>query len=79
MDSQIASTEQVSQDHLQAILKLTHSGLTPEDISFAIKIEIETVNRIITLDLMHRERVVQPLNTFICSYTYDTGYQHRTN
>jgi hypothetical protein len=82
MDSQVANTEQVSQDRLQAILKLAHSGLTPEDISFALKIDIETVNRIITLDLKHRERVVQPLNslpTFIYSYTHDYGYLDRTN
>jgi hypothetical protein len=45
-------SEQVSQDQVEALLELAHSGLSPEDISLAISINIETVRLIITNDLM---------------------------
>jgi DNA-binding NarL/FixJ family response regulator len=56
MDSQTTGSDQVSQYRQQSILKLAHSGLTPEDISFALKIDIETIHRFITLDLKSRPK-----------------------
>jgi hypothetical protein len=53
--------EQVTQDSLERILKLAHSGLSPEDISFAIRIDIETVQQIIANDPTHRARVIQSI------------------
>jgi hypothetical protein len=67
MDNQPAGKEPISQFSLQAIHKLVHSGLSPEDISFALKIDIEVVHRMI------HPRVVQQL------YSYRNDQLHRTN
>jgi hypothetical protein len=92
--NQTASIEQVSQDYLEPICELLTSGLSPEDISLALKIDIETVHQIIASEPMHRPRMVQHLKTqdlhapqlhedtlptFIYSYKYNTDQLHRTN
>jgi hypothetical protein len=60
-ENSTAGTEQVSQDQVEAILKLAYNGLSPENISFALKINIETVQHIIANDPMQRARVVQSI------------------
>jgi hypothetical protein len=83
----------VSLEHLEASLKPAHSGLSPEDISFALKIEIETAQQIISSEPLDKLREVQQLKTqdlhapqfledtlptFI--YNFTSNYQlHRTN
>jgi hypothetical protein len=81
------ATEQVSQELTETSLKLAPSGLSPEDISSAHKIDIETV---IASELMHRE-LQQPktqeapqihedaLPTFIYSSNHNTGQLYKTN
>jgi hypothetical protein len=81
-----AATEQVSQDHIEASLKLAHSGLSLEDI--------ETVQQSIASDPMHRARMVQQLKTqdvqaptlledslptFMYSYKNNSNHMHRTS
>jgi hypothetical protein len=51
----------VSHDRLEAILKLAHSGSTPEAISFALDLNDQTVIQIIANDPMHRARMVQSI------------------
>jgi hypothetical protein len=86
--TQTTATEQVTQDTLETILKLAHSGLSPEDISFAIMVAIETVQQIIahypkhtqqlkTSDLETAQLHEDTLPTFI--YSYDEDQLHRTN
>jgi hypothetical protein len=57
-ENSTAGKEHVPQDTLERVPRLAHSGLSPEDISFAFKIDIERVQQIIANDPMHRERVV---------------------
>jgi hypothetical protein len=52
---------QVSQGILETILKLAHSGSSPDAISFALKIDIETVQQLIANDPMNRARVIQSI------------------
>jgi hypothetical protein len=56
-----AGKEQVSQDRLEALLKLAHSGSSPDAISFVLKIDIETVQQIVAKDPMNRARVIQQI------------------
>jgi hypothetical protein len=78
-----ADPQQVSQVHIETIFKLAHSGLTPEDISSVIKIDIEMVQQIIASDPMQRLVAQQvhedTLPTFIYSYKRDTDQLHRTS
>jgi hypothetical protein len=60
-ENKTAISEQVSQDRLEALFKLAYSGLSPENISYALKIDIETVQQIIVNDPMHMARVVQSI------------------
>jgi hypothetical protein len=46
-ENQAVGAEQVSQDRLEAIIKLAHSGLTPEAISCALDLNIQTVIQVI--------------------------------
>jgi hypothetical protein len=64
-----AGQEQVvPQDSLERILKLAHSGLSPEDISFAIRIDIEMVQQIIANDPKHRAKEVQSIKERSAEY-----------
>jgi hypothetical protein len=47
MHSDNLTAGQVSQDTLEAICKLTHSGLSPEAISCALNLNIQTVTHFI--------------------------------
>jgi hypothetical protein len=67
-ENSTAGEEQVSQDTLEIILKLDHSGSSPEDISFYLKIDIETIQQIIANDPMHRARVVQSIKERSAEY-----------
>jgi hypothetical protein len=58
----------VPQDTLERVLKLAHSGLSPEDISFAFKVDIERVQQIIANDPMHRAREVQSIKERSAEY-----------
>jgi hypothetical protein len=92
-ENQTADTEQVSQEHLETILKLAHSGLSPDTISSCFRLSTPTVQRVIANDSMHKARVVQQLMTkdlqalqlqdtlptFLYSYKYDTDQLHRTH
>jgi transposase-like protein len=49
-ENSTAGKEQVLQDTLERVLKLANSELSPEDISFALNIDIETVQQIIAND-----------------------------
>jgi hypothetical protein len=60
-ENSTAGIEQVSQDRLEALFKLAHSGSSPDAISFALKIDIETVQQIIANDPMNRARVIQSI------------------
>jgi hypothetical protein len=90
----IAGTEQVSQDYLEPIFKLAHSGLSPSEISSALKINFETVQRIIafdpmllagggpqlnTQDLQAPQLHQETLPTFIYSYESNTDQLHRAD
>jgi hypothetical protein len=67
-ENSTAGKEQVPQDTLERILKLVHSGLSPEDISFVIKIDIETVHQIIANDSKHSVRVVRSIKERSAEY-----------
>jgi hypothetical protein len=84
--------EQVSQDYLEPIFRLAHSGLSPHDISSALNIDIEVVHQTIALDPMHRAGGIQQLKSqelqpphedtlpdIIYSYKHHTGQLHRIN
>jgi hypothetical protein len=60
-ENQTACVEKLSQDRLDAILGLAHSGSSPDSISFALKIDIERVQQVIANDPMHMTRVVQSI------------------
>jgi hypothetical protein len=66
--NQVADTEQVSQDGLEAILKLAHSGLSPEAISSFFGLKTQTVQVLILNDPMHRARVVQSIKERSAKY-----------
>jgi hypothetical protein len=67
-ENSTAGEEQVPQDTLERVLKLVHSGLSPEDISFALKVDIERVQQIIANDPMHRARDVQSIKERSAEY-----------
>jgi hypothetical protein len=46
-ESHTEGAEQVSQDILEAICKLTLSGSTPEAISLALNLNVQTVSQVI--------------------------------
>jgi hypothetical protein len=92
-EDQTAHTEKVSQNTLEEISKLAHSGLSTEAISAVIRLNTTTVQQIIASDQTHRARVVQQLQikdfqapqlhddtlpTFIYSYNGTTDQLHRT-
>jgi hypothetical protein len=60
-ENSTAGKQVVPQDTLERVLKLAHSGLSPEDISFALKVDIERVQQIIANDPIHRAREVQSI------------------
>jgi hypothetical protein len=60
-DNHTKGEEQVSQDTLEAIFKLAHSGSSPEAICFFLGLNAQTVHRIIANDTMHRARVVESI------------------
>jgi hypothetical protein len=66
--NQTAGTEQVSQDGLEAILKLFYSGSSPEAISFVFGLSPQIVQQIIANDPMHRARVVQSIKERSAEY-----------
>jgi hypothetical protein len=50
--------EQVSQDTLEAVCKLTHSGSSPEDISLALNLNVQTVIQVIArgdFETLHKD------------------------
>jgi hypothetical protein len=50
--------EQVSQDTLEAVCKLTHSGSSPEDISLALDLNVQTVIQVIArgdFEALHKD------------------------
>jgi hypothetical protein len=67
-ENSTAGEEQVSPDTLERVLKLAHTGVSPEDISFAFKVDIERVQQIIAYDPMHRARVVQSIKERSAEY-----------
>jgi hypothetical protein len=67
-ENQLEGLEQVSQDTLEAILKLAHTGSSPEAISFFFGLEAQTVNQIIANDPVHRARVVQSIKERSAKY-----------
>jgi hypothetical protein len=60
--------KEVSQDTLEAIVKLVHSGFSPEDISSTLKINIETIQDLIANDPMLRARMVQSIKEKSAEY-----------
>jgi hypothetical protein len=55
MHSLIVGKKQVSQETLEAIIKLTQSGSTPDDISFALDLNIQTVIQVIAYRTLHKD------------------------
>jgi hypothetical protein len=55
-ENSTAGKEQVSQDRLEALFKLAHSGSSPDTISFALKIDIETVQQLIAMRAYSRSK-----------------------
>jgi hypothetical protein len=60
--------KEVSQDTLETIVKLAQSEFSPEDISFTLKINIETIQDIIANDPMLRARMVQSIKEKSAEY-----------
>jgi hypothetical protein len=60
-ENKTAGSEQVSQDQLEAILKLAYNGLAPDAISSFFGLNSQIVQQIISNDPMHRARVVQSI------------------
>jgi hypothetical protein len=67
-ENSTAGEEEVPQDTLERVLKLAHTGVSPEDISFAIRVDIERVQQIIASDPMHRAREVQSIKEKSAKY-----------
>jgi hypothetical protein len=67
-ENQTEGKEQVSQDVLEAIVKLAHTGSTPEAICFFLGLSLQTVQQIIANDPMHRARVVQSIKERSADY-----------
>jgi hypothetical protein len=67
-ENSTAGKEQVSQDRLEALFKLAHSGSSPDAISFALKIDIETVQQIIANDPKQTAREVQSIQKRSAKY-----------
>jgi hypothetical protein len=80
--------EQVSQDTLEAICKLTLSGSTPEAISLALDLNVQTVSQVNASGDFDQERSqhkqdtrdhLHEVPTFFYSYIKDTNQLHRTS
>jgi hypothetical protein len=67
-ENSTAGYEQVSQDRLEALFKLAHSGSSPDAISFALKIDIETVQQIIANDPKQMAREVESIKKRSAKY-----------
>jgi hypothetical protein len=67
-DNHTAGEEQVSHDRLEAILKLAHSGSSPEAISSFLDLNVQTVIQIIANDPMHRAREVKSIKERSAEY-----------
>jgi hypothetical protein len=90
-ESHTVEAEQVSKDTLEAICKLTLSGSTPEAISLALDLNIQTVMQVIASgDFGSKDQEANQckqdtrdhhheLPTFIYSYKYNTDLLHRTS
>jgi hypothetical protein len=84
-ESHTVGAEQVSQDTLEAISKLTLTGSTPEAISLALDLNVQTVLQLIARGDFGSKHLDQEGNqckqdtTFIYSYMYNTGQLHRTS
>jgi hypothetical protein len=87
-ESHTVAAEQVSHDTLEAICKLTLSGSTPEAISLALYLNIQTVSQVIASGDFDQERSqhkqdtrdhFHEVPTFIFSYNKDTNQLHRTS
>jgi hypothetical protein len=88
-----AGAEQVSQDDLEAICKLSLSGSTPEAISLALDLNVQTVIQVITRgDFISKDfdqkwkqckqdtrDHLHEVPAFIYSYEIDTNELHRTS
>jgi hypothetical protein len=86
-----AGAEQVTQDTLEAICKLTLSGSTPEAISLALDLNVQTVSQVIASgDFRSNDQEVSQYKqdtrdhlhevpTFIYSYEYNTDQLHWTS
>jgi hypothetical protein len=91
MESHTVGTEQVSHDTLDAICKLTLSGSTPEAISLALDLKVQTVIQFIERGDFGRKDIdhegsqckqdtndhLQEVPTFIYSYEEDADQLHR--
>jgi hypothetical protein len=71
--------EQVSQDRLEALFKLAHSGSSPDAISFSLKIDIETVQQAIANDPKQRTRVVQSIKERSEEYSEEQSQKAEAN
>jgi hypothetical protein len=79
-----ASMEQVSQDRIDAIIELVHSGLSLEEVSFTLEIDIETIQQIFADSPMHRTSVAPQLHkdtlpSFMYSYKFSTSQLQQTS
>jgi hypothetical protein len=60
--------EQVSQDQVEAILKLANTGSSPDAISSFFGLNIQMVQRVIANDPLHRGKVVQSIKERSADY-----------
>jgi hypothetical protein len=89
-ESLTVGAKQVSQETLEAIFKLTLSGSTPEAISLALDLNVQTVKQVIARESknLHKEGSqckqdtrddLHEVPTFIYSYKPNTDQLHRTS
>jgi hypothetical protein len=60
-ENQIAGIEQVSQQTIEAVLKLAQTGSSPEAISFFFGLDAQMIHHFIANDPLHRARMVQSI------------------
>jgi hypothetical protein len=92
-ESQTVGAEQVSQDALEAISKLTLSGSTPEAISLALDLNVQTVSQVIARGVFGSKDFDQEVSqckqdtrddlhevpTLIYSYEFNTDQLYRAS
>jgi hypothetical protein len=67
-ENSTADTKEVSRDTLETIVKLAHSGSSPEAICVFLGLNLHTVNEIIANDPIHNARMAQSIKEKSAKY-----------